>query len=172
MNRDVACGTVTLIIAIAYYLAATAIPASLLADAVGPGGLPKAYAWALGILSLLLIGRAFVTQPAPREEASVRRALPSERTIPEPVRPHPAMSFRQAAVMLAIGAAYILALPWIGYALGVGLLILTTVFYQSGKREPSAVLVAAAGAVLFWAVFVLVLDIPEPVGFWPALLGF
>ncbi len=71
--------------------------------------------------------------------------------------------------MLAIGAAYVLALPWIGYLLGVGLLILATIFYQSGKREPSAVLIAAAGALVFWAIFVYVLRIPEPAGLWPAL---
>ncbi len=47
-----------LALAIGYYLLAAQIPESQLADAVGPQGLPRIYAYVLGGLSLVLIARA------------------------------------------------------------------------------------------------------------------
>ena len=55
LTRDVAFGCATLALAVAYYMAATAIPESFLSDAVGPQGLPRLYAVILAALSLILI---------------------------------------------------------------------------------------------------------------------
>ena len=60
MNRDIVCGCGTFVFAVAYYLTAAAIPESMLADAVGPQGLPEAYGIALAILSLLLVGSGYL----------------------------------------------------------------------------------------------------------------
>ncbi len=60
MKRDLVCGILMLVFAIAYYIVAAAIPHSTLADSVGPDGLPTSYAIALGILSLLLIANTLL----------------------------------------------------------------------------------------------------------------
>lgn len=58
MTRDLALGAVLLAASALYYAMAAAIQESQLADAVGPQGLPKAYALLLGVLSLMVIARA------------------------------------------------------------------------------------------------------------------
>ena len=58
MNRDVALGCLMLAVAGGYYAAATFIPESQLADAIGPQGLPKTYAVVLALLSAVLIGQS------------------------------------------------------------------------------------------------------------------
>jgi hypothetical protein len=71
MNRDLVFGSAAFALAVGYYLMATTIPESLLADAVGPQGLPKTYAVLLGGLSLILIIRSIV--PGIRLPAFARR---------------------------------------------------------------------------------------------------
>ena len=68
MNRDLTFGLAGAGVAAVYSLLAVRIPDSALADAaVGPQGLPKAYAAVLALLSLILIVRSLRTpHPAPR----------------------------------------------------------------------------------------------------------
>lgn len=129
-----------------YYAAATFIPESQLADAVGPQGLPKTYAAVLAFLSLILIVQS--AQAAPEEQ---RYAL------------------GRVAGMLAIGVVYIIAAPWIGYIPSIAALILVTIYYQGGAINRRVALVSVSGAVFFWLLFVFVLGIPQPAGFWSSL---
>jgi hypothetical protein len=72
--------------------------------------------------------------------------------------------------MLAIGVAYILLAPWLGYLLSIGGLLLATTYYQGGAIDRRVALVAAVGAIFFWVLFVVVMGIAQPPGIWPALL--
>lgn len=150
MNRDFALGCLMLAVAGGYYAAATLIPESQLADAVGPQGLPRIYAVALAGLSLILIAQ------------SLRSGVP-----PAP-RPLPPVLARVAG-MLVIGVVYIIAAPWIGYIPSIAALILVTIYYQGGAINRRAALVSVSGAVFFWLLFVFVLGIPQPAGFWASL---
>lgn len=145
MNRDLAFGAAGAAIAAGYGALAAAIPESALADAVGPQGLPIAYAAVLLLLSIILIVRA------------LRRA---------PKEPQTPFHIRRVAGMLAFGVAYVVLVPWLGYGVALAGLILATTWYQSGVVTRTTALVAVAGAIVFWLVFVALLGIPQPSGIW------
>ncbi len=158
MNKDVVFGSATLAISAIYYSRATAIPTSQLADAIGPQGLPKAYAILLAALSLMVIGGSV----ARRGDAQPREAAAAARRAPRPV-------LWRVAGMLAIGALYILLAPWLGYTLSIAGLILATTYYQGGSINRRVAIVAASGALFFWLLFVVLMRIPQPRGWWPSL---
>ena len=160
MNRNLLFGGASLVLALVYYVMADAIPTSLLADAVGPGGLPKAYAVVLGGLSLLLMLRAAVQRRRAGASAGAERKEPAAQ---------PAQYLRVAG-LLGIGALYIIAVPWLGYAVTLALLIAATAYYQGGALTRRLALVSIVGALFFWFLFVFVLRIPQPPGFWPELV--
>ncbi len=160
MTKDLICGGLALALAIGYYLAAAAIPTSLLADEIGPGGLPQTYAIALAALALILVGKALVQHltaaKLPRREAAIR-GFPLQR-------------LRRAGGMLAIGVVYVVALPYAGYILSVALLIAAATYYQGGALTRQLAVVAVVGAMAYWLLFVRLLGIPQPAGLWPSLL--
>jgi hypothetical protein len=163
MTRDLVSGGILLVFSVVYYLMAAAIPPSLLADTVGPGGMPKSYGIALGILSILLIAQALYAR---------RRAAIAGR----PMRRDPGKtkeeihSALRAAGMLAIGVVYVIVLPYLGYIVSLALLIGATAWYQERARMRWLWVSAVVGAVLFYVIFVLVLQIAEPAGIWPSFL--
>jgi len=146
VNRDLAFGVAGAVIAVGYYGLAVRIPASALADAVGPQGLPIAYASVLLLLSVILTAR------------SVRRS-----ESPRPV--HAA----RVAGMLAIGAVYLALVPWLGYTATLAALILAVTWYLGGIVNRTIVVVAVSGALVFWLLFVRLLGIPHPAGVWARL---
>jgi hypothetical protein len=168
MLRDVILGILALGAAAAYYAAASAIPRSGLSDAIGAGGLPTAYAIVLAALAIVLIVRSSIAarQPVHGRPAS-RASRPQAVAGPTTVR----RGLSRAILMLAIGIAYVLLAARAGYVVGLAGLILASIYAQrSDLRFRDAALVAISGAVVFWIVFVGLLGIPQPAGFWPSLL--
>jgi hypothetical protein len=100
-TRDIALGIAALAVAGTWWALAAAIPVSLLADAVGPGGVPKAMAMLMAAAGAVLVLRSVLR---PTQE--------------RPARP----AHGRAAGLLALLTAYVLALPLIGYPLALGLL--------------------------------------------------
>jgi cell division protein FtsW (lipid II flippase) len=147
MRRDMIFGGITLAFSVIYYRVADTIPTSQLADAIGPQGLPKIYAVVLAALSLILM------------IGSVRPA--GQSPIPNPQSP----IFRVAG-MLLIGVAYILLAPWLGYPLAIAGVILATTYYQGGTLTRSVALVSLCGGVFFWLLFVVMMGIEQPAGWW------
>jgi len=145
VNRDLVFGACGAIVAAGYYGLAVSIPRSALADAVGPQGLPTVYAFVLLFLSLILIVRALRTS---QQESKT------------------AFHFGRVAGMLAMGVAYLLIVPWLGYVATLAGLILATTWYQTRVMTKTTVVVAVAGAMVFWLVFVVLLGIPQPPGIW------
>jgi putative tricarboxylic transport membrane protein len=152
--RDVACGVLGIALAGVYYVHAAALPVSLLSDAVGADGVPKALAIGLALLSALLIVRA------------VALGAPSGAT----EKLH-AMTHLRALGVVGLGAVYALAAPFIGYPVAIALLIGTTAMYFGLRPEPRLALVTALGAAVFWAMFVKMLGVPMPAGIWLRLLA-
>jgi putative tricarboxylic transport membrane protein len=146
VNRDGALGLLLLVLAAGYYAAADAIPPSTLADAGGPGGLPKVYAVVLGVLALGLVARAR------RRDAA-----------------GPVVSGRllwRVAGLLGLGLLYLFAVEWVGYPLGIAGLLIGTTYHQGGRLDRRVAVVGAAGAVVLWLLFALVLGIQVPAGAW------
>jgi putative tricarboxylic transport membrane protein len=158
MDKDVVFGGATLAISATYYWLATAIPSSQLADAIGPQGLPKVYAILLAALSLIVIGRSM----ARRADAQSHAAATAARRASRP-------ALWRVAGMLAIGVVYIVIAPWLGYTLSIAGLILATTYYQGGSVTRRVAIVAASGALFFWLLFVVLMRIPQPLGWWPSL---
>lgn len=170
MTRDVWTGLVMLGAAIAYWIAADGIRISPLDGPVGASGLPKTLAYVLGGLALLLIVRSLILDRRPALAEGEDIAPPKA-----PVQPEPKTGQWQRHVraigMLAIGVAYLLLIPWLGYAVSIALLMLAVALYNEGGLNLKTVAVAVLGAAFFYLLFVLFLDIPLPPGFWPRLLA-
>lgn len=145
MNRDLALGVVGFMLAAAYYVMAADLPESQLADAVGPSGLPRIYAVVLAGMSVILVGQSVRREPAGDRDGS---------------------GAWRAAGLLGLGALYIAIVSTAGYVLSIAALIAATTWYQGRLFNLRIVLVAVAGAVLFWLLFVVVLGVPHPPGSW------
>lgn len=139
-----------------YYLLASSIPRSLLDDAIGPQGLPKVYAFLLGGLSILQIIRALIGPRVPATASSAPRRGQLR-------------ALWRASGMLMIGAVYLVVVPWLGYIPSIAGLIFATILYQHGVERRHAASVAVSGALFFWLLFVWLLGIPQPSGFWASL---
>ena len=163
MQKDAVLGLITLAVAIAYYLAADAIPETVLGDAVGAAGLPKLYAYALAAFSLALIVRGGRQSAVSSRQWAVGSGQEEGR--------QPAAGSRQsvlrAAGVVLLGVVYIVIVPWVGYMPAIGVLIGATAYYE-GVRNRWAAIVAVCGAAFFWLLFVQLLGIAQPAGLWPA----
>ncbi|MGA0564373.1 tripartite tricarboxylate transporter TctB family protein [Ancylobacter sp. VNQ12] len=153
MNKDGWSGIVLLALAGAYYWASGTIANSTLEDEVGAVGLPHALAVALALLGLILVARAVL---AARADAGL--AGGGEEDEERDAKIPRALGF------LAFGAAYVLLLPYVGYLLGVALLIGTVALYEGAPRRWTVPAAAIGGALLYWAVFVKLLGVNQPVG--------
>ena len=148
MPRDLALGLSTLALSIGYFAMTLGIPHSQLSDAIGPQGLPRAYAFVLAALSLILIVRSLRSN----------------------VRLHSDPAIWRVVGMLGIGVVYVLAVEWLGYFLSIAGLIVATTYYQGGVVSRHVLIVALAGAVICWLLFVRLMGVSQPPGWWPALL--
>lgn len=157
--RDAIVGIALLALAVLYWFGADAIPRSRLAGGVGADGLPKALAYALGLLSLVLIGRSLAMWRAAQAER------PSAKEAAEQRRRH-----LRALGMFGFGILYILMLPRLGYLLSVILLVGGVAWYNGKAPSPTLAAVAVGTGVLFYVLFVRFLDISQPPGLWPDLL--
>ena len=164
MNRDLAFGGTTLALSAGYYWMAEAIPRSLLADAVGPQGLPRVYAVLLGLLSLVLIVNSLRRRTQTRASDSQPPVSGSRSSVLRPPSP-----LWRVAGMLAIGFVYILVAPWLGYLLSIAAVILATTYYQGGAINRHVAVVALSGGILFWLLFVVLMRVQQPSGWWPPL---
>jgi hypothetical protein len=184
IDRDRAFGAATLALSAGYYGIAGRIPDSQLADAIGPDGLPKIYAVLLAALSLILIVRSRTTvrlkpdatkDPVRLKPDTTERARHRSYVVSAFRRTRGLSSFSSSArwlAMLAIGVAYIVLVPWLGYVLALAGLIFATTYCQGGGGDRPVMglaIVALCGAIFCWVLFVLVMGIPQPPGLWTSL---
>lgn len=158
MPRDAVVGSVILAFAGLYWLGAGTIRHSSLDDSIGAAGLPNMLAALLAGLALLLILRSVAFSPRPAEGAG------------DEAQGEGATAHRRAVGMLALGVAYLLVVPYLGYGLSVALLVAAVALYN--RQQPSLRLAAVTIliAVCFYLLFVRLLHIPLPPGIWPNLL--
>lgn len=149
-RRDLVCSLILFAIAALYYALARDLGQTALSDAIGPAGLPRVYAAVLAALAALqalaaLLGRR---RPAP--------AAPSDET-------RPARRLWRAFGALAIGVAYLIIVPLVGYPFAVALAIASMAAYQGARLGWRLALISAAGAASLFALFDLVLGVSMPV---------
>ena len=152
--RDRVFGLAALALAGAYYLLARNVQASELADATGPAGLPVIYAAVLAGLAVTLVFQ------------SGKATIP-----PRAARPTVGRGIRNAALTLAVGVLYVVAVPVVGYVAGVAALIAATAWAYGASLGVRTAVVAVSGAAVLWLLFVWLLGIPQPSGWWPDLVS-
>ena len=153
MNKDSLSGLVLLALAGAYYGAGRSIADSTLSDEVGATGLPHMLAIALAGLGLILVVQSLL---------AARTAKPAEAG--EESEDTETATLPRAVGFLLFGAAYVLLVPYIGYLLGVALLIGAVALYERAPRRWTLPAAAIGGAVLYWAIFVKLLGVNQPTG--------
>lgn len=153
--KDLAGGIAVLAIAVLYYWATAGIAESTLSDEVGASGLPRILAITLTGLGLILTLRAIragALIPAGKPEMG-----PADDDEPRSTLP-------RALGLLAFGAAYVVLVPVIGYLPAVALLIASVALYEGAPRNWRTVAIALCGALLYWAIFVRLLGVRQPTG--------
>jgi hypothetical protein len=158
-------GAASLAFAGGYYLLARNIPASELADATGPAGLPVIYASVLAGLSIVLLVRSVAGGSPVKDPPDSGGSGTSRGQDPSYI------GVGRAALTLAIGVVYVLAVPFVGYLPGISALIAATAWTYGASLNVRTLAVAVSGAVVLWLLFVWLLSIPQPPGWWADLLG-
>jgi hypothetical protein len=161
MRGNLITGTFLLIFSVVFWFGADAIPKSSLSGSVGADGLPKMLAVALGVLSAGLIVQTLLMMRTALVAASPNREAKSEQL----------SLYLRGFGMIVIGIGYLVLVPYLGYMLTIALLLLTAAVYNGKRPSIGLLLFAVLGSVVFYLLFVQVLDVPLPAGFWPRLIG-
>lgn len=159
MAKDFICGLILLALAAVYLYGANGMPVSLLDDAVGSSGFPVILGWALAVMSIVLLGQASVTRFTSNIEDK------------EPVFERPLYATLRAGGIVMLAAAFLLLLPLVGYICSLIFLIGAISLYQGQLPSWRIAAVAVGGAITLYLIFVRLLNIPLPSGFWPRFLG-
>ncbi|EUB99498.1 hypothetical protein PMI07_005779 [Rhizobium sp. CF080] len=157
MNKDLLSGAALLAVAGTYYTWSTQIADSTLSDEIGADGLPKVLSVLLAILAACLIGRALLAVRLHAVAATTGKADEEEEDENAPLP--------RALGFLLFGAAYVFLLPFVGYIVATALLIGGIALYEGAQRRSWIVPAAAiGGAVFYWAIFVKLLGVNQPMG--------
>ncbi|RDJ21832.1 tripartite tricarboxylate transporter TctB family protein [Bosea caraganae] len=156
--KDLAGGIAVLAIAGAYYWAIGDIADSTLSDDVGATGLPRILAYVLAGFGLILTARA-VMAGALSPAAGPAPSAPAPAEDDDHVSPVP-----RALGFLAFGVAYVVLVPIIGYLPSIALLIGSVALYEGAPRNWKTLVIAIGGATAFWGIFVKILGVHQPSG--------
>jgi hypothetical protein len=149
VRRDLVCAVLGLALAVAYYAAADALPRSLLADGVGADGVPKLLAVALAVLSVALGARSLLAGASAANAGSEGLGL---------------LRHLRALGVAALGAAFVVLAPVLGYPLALALLLLAAALYYGAALQLQVVLYAGGTAAILWLIFARVLGVAMPAG--------
>lgn len=174
LPRDVWIGVLFLILTGLYWRSASTIPISPLDGVVNAAAMPHALSVAMVFFCLVLILRSLAVEwlfvRAARAAAATTAGMAPQRAEAGEkdgtLRDH-----LRAVAMLAIGVGYLLILPTLGYVLSMMLLVGAVASFIGGRASVYTAGVAVATAVVFYLLFVQVLDIPLPAGIWPSLFS-
>jgi hypothetical protein len=165
MLANLVSGSVLLVLSIAYYVSAAAMPPSILDTTVPSSAFPKLLALCGAVLSVALIGQALYS--AGLAKARPSGAVPEERK--EPGRLW--FEHKRALGLLGIVLLFVLALELVGYPVAIGLLILAVSRYGGYPLSAMSVAVAIGGGLFFWLFFMVLLGIHMPLGLWSRLFA-
>lgn len=155
MTKDLLSGVVLLAVAGTYYAWSTQIADSTLSDEIGAGGLPQVLSVILAILGLCLIGRTLIAARLSHAKAGdAADNDEDDRNAPLP----------RAVGFLLFGAAYIFLLPFLGYIISTALLIGAIALYEGAPRTWVVAAAAIGGGIFYWAIFVKLLGVNQPMG--------
>ena len=150
-----------LLLSVVYILTARGIEDSLLADPVGASGVPVAVGGLMALASAALILKGLIPASGP-VPAEARKASSGSAGL----RPH-----ALAAGLLVILAVYLIALPWLGYVVAIGLMAAAVAWFAGGRDRPVLIGFAVLTGPFLWLVFDLALRVRMPAGIWHTLFS-
>jgi putative tricarboxylic transport membrane protein len=154
LGDDVVAGGAMFAFAVAYLVAAFAIPESSFENTpVGPRAVPIAIGVALGATSLALAIRGFL------KGRSVRDAAPGA-----PGEDAPPQDLRKLGVVALLLLAYILIFVPLGYAISTFLFMLAATTYLDREHWIRNLVYAVVFSVVVYSIFVYVFGVQLPAG--------
>lgn len=150
-RTDFCLGLGAIALSAGYLYVASGIQESLLSDAVGAGGVPRALGWVMATLGLLLCVRSVSFAAGPAKAAT---APPQDSTAAPSRHPH-----LQALGLLGILIGYVVLAPYLGYAVAVAVLVAAVAAYGGAAIDRNLLLISAAGGLVLWLVFAKLLGI-------------
>jgi putative tricarboxylic transport membrane protein len=153
-DDDVVAGGAMFVFAIAYLVAAFAIPESSFENTpVGPKAVPIAIGVALGAASLALAIRGFLKGRSERDAAP---GAPGEDAPPQ--------DLRKLGVVALLLLAYILIFVPLGYAISTFLFMLAATMYLDREHWIRNLVYAVIFSVVVYSIFVYVFGVQLPAG--------
>ena len=67
--------------------------------------------------------------------------------------------------------AYLIALPWLGYVVAVGLLAAAIAWFAGGRQASVLIGFAVVTGPVLWLLFDFALRVRMPAGIWPTLFA-
>ena len=153
VHKDRLLALLAAVFALTLIAAARGIEDSLLADAVGAGGVPQGVGAVMLLAALALFGNSF-------------RAAPQDSIESETPHGPPWQALGRTAGLAVTLVAFGALLPWLGYAATVSLLVLVCGWLAGAALRAPLLLCAAATGPLLWALFDQALQVRMPVGSW------
>jgi putative tricarboxylic transport membrane protein len=154
LDSDVVAGGAMFVFAVAYLVAAFAIPESSFENTpVGPKVVPIAIGVVLGAASLALAIRGFLKGASERDAAP---GAPGEDTPPQ--------DLRKLGVVTLLLLAYILIFVPLGYALSTFLFMLAATMYLDREHWVRNLAYAIVFSVVVYSIFVYVFGVQLPAG--------
>ena len=153
LHRDVILSLALLAFAGLYWVGANDIVELRMDSGVGAQTLPKGLAYALAFLSLLLLAQSVLG----------RRFARPAMDDPEHAEFVKSNHLRAFGIVV-IGGVYLIILSFVGYIVGLIMLMGATAVYMGRKPSWRLAAIVAGGAVLYWLLFVKLLRVPLPEG--------
>ena len=151
LTRDLVGGVSAVSIGSLYLYLATRLGTSPLADSVGPAGIPLMLGVLMISLGVILCLRAIYHQLKAGQDIKSEWQGQGRRVL-------------RAAGLLLLGIAYLIVVQSLGYLFSIALLILLVALYQGAPAGWRVFVIAAGGAIMLWAFFVLLLGVSMPSG--------
>jgi len=164
MRGTLAASLFLFILGIVFWFMADQLPRSPLAGPVGADGLPKLLGIGLAVLSIALGIQTYLEMRKTQQTNASAAVTGKEREDGE-------TSHLKAFGLLGIGVLYIVLLPVLGYAVTAAATFAAVATYAGLKPSFRTVAFAVGAAAVYYVLFVRILQIPLPSGFWPALFG-
>lgn len=153
-RTDFCLGLGAIALSAGYLYVASGIQESLLSDAVGAGGVPRALGWVMAALGLLLCVRSVSFAAGPAKAAAAPQPPPQDSSAAPGRHPH-----LQALGLLGILIGYVVLAPYLGYAVAVAVLVAAVAAYGGAAIDRNLLLISAAGGLVLWLVFAKLLGI-------------
>lgn len=169
-GRDLIGGVAASVIGACYLLLASQVRSSALDDALGPGGMPKAYGWAILTLGMVLIAMALLRQWQRVNVDNTDVAKPfnpaanAKTPLADSDAPSISRQILRAGGLLICGIGYVLLVETLGYPASIALLIVVVALYMGERASFRVLLIGVVGALAMWIMFVQLLGVAMPAG--------